>query len=222
MNTKSIVLSIASIALAAGMALLASPVFAQSCTTQYGGSTTCMPSDLIINKQVQNPVNGVFVDNLTVSDPTFAPAANVLFQLTIQNTSGQTFDPVTVKDVFPSYLTFVSGPGTYDSGSNTLTMTMNNLIAGESRTVQVMAKVNSLDKSIVCVNNYAEARDDAVGRFDSDTAEVCLATNVLGTTTLPVAGFNDYLLLLPFAGVSLSGFALLKKPASTAKRGEKS
>jgi len=53
------------------------------------------------------------------------------------------------------------------------TMTMNNLIAGESRTVQVMAKVNSLDKSIVCVNNYAEARDDAVGRFDSDTAEVC-------------------------------------------------
>jgi len=76
---KSIVLSIASIALAAGMALLASPVFAQSCTTQYGGSTTCMPSDLIINKQVQNPVNGVFVDNLTVSDPTFAPAANVLF-----------------------------------------------------------------------------------------------------------------------------------------------
>ncbi len=207
--TKNIILSIAS--MFAGLALLASPVYADTCTTQYGGTTTCTPADLIINKMVQNPVTGNFVENLTASDPTFSPGSNVLFQLTIQNTSGQTFDPVTVKDVFPGYLTFVSGPGSYDSGSNTLTFTLNNLIAGETRTVQVMAHVNSLDKSIVCVNNYAEARDDAVGRFDSDTAQLCLSTNVLGATTLPVAGFADYLLLLPFAGVGLAGVALLKK-----------
>lgn len=210
MNTKTIIFSLASIA--AGLALAATPVFAQSCTTQYGGqygnTTTCMPADLTINKQVQNPVTGTFVENLTASDPIFALGQNVLFQLTITNASGQTFDPVTVKDVLPSDLTFVSGPGSYDSGNHTLTFTLSNLIAGETRTVQVMARVAWLDKSTVCVNNYAEARDDAVGRFDSDTTQLCLGSNVLGATTLPVAGFNDLALLLPFAGVALSGVAM--------------
>lgn len=209
MNTKNIVLS--ALATLALLAIPASQVFAQSCTTQYGGQVTCAPADLTINKQVQNPVTKSFVENLTTSDPTYKPGDNVLFQLTITNSSGQTFDPVTVKDVLPPFLTFVAGPGSYDAGSNTLTFMLNNLIAGETRSVQIMAHVNSIDKSMVCVNNYAEARDDAVGRFDSDNAQLCLSTNVLGATTLPVAGFNDYLLLLPFAGVSLSGLALLKK-----------
>jgi len=213
MNTKGIVVSL--ISAIAGLAFMASPVFAQTCTTQYGGqygtTQTCMPADLTINKQVQNPVTGNFVENLSASDPTYTAGSNVLFQLIIKNSSGQTFDPVTVKDILPPYLTFVSGPGTYDAGTRTLTFTMNNLIAGETRTAQIMAKVGALDKSMVCVNNYAEARDDAVGRFDSDNAQLCLGSNVLGATTLPVAGFNDYLLLLPFAGVGLIGFALLKK-----------
>lgn len=170
-----------------------------------------MPADLIINKQVQNPVTGSFVENLTSSDPTFSPGANVLFQLIIKNASGQTFDPVIVKDVFPANLVFVSGPGSYDAGSHTLTFTMNNLIAGETRTVQVMARVLSTSGSFVCETNYAEARDDAVGRFDSDTAQLCIRTNVLGATTLPVAGFDDFAFMLPFAGIALSGVALLLK-----------
>lgn len=207
MNTKNIFLSLFSVL--ATLALFARPAFADQCTTQYGGEITCQPSDLTINKEVQNPVNGNFVENLTASDPTFSPGSDVLFQLTIKNTSGQTFDPVTVHDVFPSFLTFVSGPGTFNSSNNTLTFTLNNLIAGETRSVQIMAHVLTPDKSFVCVNNYADV--SSLNRFDSDTAEVCLQTNVLGATTLPVAGFNDYLLLLPFAGVGLAGFALLKK-----------
>lgn len=209
MNTKSIVLSLISgIILFAGAT---SPIFADYCTTQYGGTETCRPSDLLINKQVQNPVSGIFVENLNTGDPTFLPGSNVLFQLTIQNVSGQTFNPVVVKDVLPTYLTFVSGPGTYDESNRTLTFSLENLIAGETRNIQIMAKVLPTSASFVCMNNYAEARADIVGRFDSDTAQFCIKTTVLGATTLPVAGYNDLVLLLPFAGLGLTGIALLKK-----------
>jgi len=211
MNTKNIILSLitgfAFTALAAGF----SPVFADYCTTQYGGTETCRPSDLLINKQVQNPINGNFVENLSSGDSTFSPGSEVLFQLTIKNVSGETFNPVNVKDVLPSYLTFVSGPGTFDQASRTLTFSLENLIAGETRNVQILTKVLPTTVSFVCVNNYADVRAEAVGRFNSDTAQFCIQTNVLGATTLPVAGFNDYLLLLPFAGVGATGIALLKK-----------
>lgn len=191
--------------------------YADTCTTQYGqygNSTNCQPSDLIINKQVKNPITNNFVENLSANDPTFSPGSDVWYRLTIQNTSGQTFDPVTVKDVLPTYETFVAGPGTYDANTRTLTFTLNNLIAGETRTVDIEAQVVAtnqfpMGKTFVCVNNYAQV--SALNRFDSDTAQSCIQTNVLGATTLPVAGFNDYLLLLPFAGVGLSGFALLRK-----------
>lgn len=216
MNTKNIVLSLISgLAFTACVARLAPTVFADTCTTQYGGTQTCQSSDLIIDKQVQNPITGNFVENLG-SDRPFSPGATILFQLTIKNTSGQTFDPVTVTDVFPHYLSFVSGPGTYDAGNRTLTFTLNNVIAGETRTVQVMVKVANANQipsmsTPLCENNYSEARDDAVGRFDSDTAQICIQTNVLGATTLPVAGSNDLALLLPFAGLGLTGIALLRK-----------
>jgi len=212
MYTKRIVLSTISI-----LALLAFPAraaFADMCTTQYGGETTCNPSDLTINKQVRNTNTNAFVENLSATDLTFSAGSDVLYKLTIKNTSGETFNPVYVKDVLPSFLTFVAGPGTYNADTNTLTLELKEVIAGETRTVEVMARVKNLDsfngKSFVCVNNYAEVK--ALNRFDSDTAQVCLGTsNVLGATTLPVAGYADYMALLPFAGVGLAGIALLKK-----------
>ena len=211
MNTKYIVLSLIAVSFSIWHLAFGIPrVYADYCTTQYGGQTSCQPSDLLIDKEVQNPITKEFKENLS-SDSTFSPGADILFKLTIKNVSGETFNPVVVKDVLPSYLTFVSGPGTYDAASRTLTFTLNNVIAGETRTVQIIAKVLPTTASFVCVNNYAEARADIVGRFDSDTAQFCIQTNVLGVTTLPVAGYNDLLLLLPFAGLGIAGFALLKK-----------
>ncbi len=215
MKTKSIALY--TIASFIGFLALATPVNADMCTTQYGqygNSTNCQPSDLTINKQVRNPITNGFVENLSSTDPTFSPGSDVLYRLTIKNSSGETFNPVTVKDTLPAYLTFVAGPGTYDSATKTLTFTLENVIAGETRTVDIMARVVDTNqfpagKTFVCVNNYAEVR--ALNRFDSDTAQSCIQTSVLGATTLPVAGFNDMLLLLPFAGVGLTGFALLRK-----------
>lgn len=203
------------------IAILALTVFvpsvqAQECVTQYGGNVVCPPTDLSINKQVAQPVvskggvtaSSTFVENLGSTNP-FGPGAEVLYRLVVKNTGSVTLNPVTVKDVLPQHLTFVSGPGSYDANTRTLTIVMNDLTAGESRTVELLTKVVDAaqfptNQNTFCITNYAEARGG--NRFDDDTAQVCLAA----APNLPVAGFNDLALMLPFAGVGLSGLALLK------------
>jgi uncharacterized repeat protein (TIGR01451 family) len=189
--------------------IAAGQVHADTCTTQYGGTTTCVPTDLTVNKEVRNPINNVFVENLGTGDKLFKTGDEVTYRLTIKNASGETFNPVTVHDVLPPYLTFVAGPGTYNKDNRTLTFTLENLIAGETRQVEILARVVDLpnDKSVFCVENKADV--SALNRYDDDTAQVCLGTNVLGST-LPVAGFDDFALLLPAVGVALSGIVMLK------------
>lgn len=209
MNYKAIVPSL----VLAGMAAFAPSVLADMCTTQYGGTTTCQPSDLTVNKQVKNPTSGVFVENLTTTDPTFTPGSDVTFKLTIKNASGETFDPVTVKDTLPPYLEFVAGPGTYNKDTKVLEFKLEKMIAGESRTVEILARVVDASgfptgKSLFCVTNVAEV--SALNRRDSDSAQACLQNGDVARI-LPVAGYSDLMLLLPFAGVGLGGLALLRK-----------
>ncbi len=217
MITKHIATLLSSLVIGVWILGFAAPLaLAQTCTTQYGGTTTCVPSDLTINKQVKHPTSGVFVENLGVSDTPFGVGSDVLFRLTIRNGSGETFNPVTVKDVLPEHLTFVAGPGVYDSKTRTLTYTLTNLIAGETRVQEILAKVVSAlpqDKSLICEQNLAEV--SALNRKDDDTSQVCMASKVMGTTTLPVAGFDDLLLILPFIGTALGGFAMLRKGRRT-------
>ncbi len=199
--------------LLASLFIAPSRIMADECTTQYGGTTTCTSTSLTINKQIQNPATGAFVENLGSTDATFSVSQHVLFQLIIKNNGTQAFSTATVKDTFPNELTFLGGPGTFNKATNTLTFTLDSLNAGESRTVQVLGvidpnKVNK-NRSISCVVNTAFASSD--NSSSQDTAQLCITTNVLGATTLPVAGFNDYALLLPFALLGLAGIALMIK-----------
>lgn len=187
---------------------------AQDCVTQYGGSqygAGCPPTDLTINKEVKHPTSGVFVENISASDTTYAPGAEVLFKLTIKNGSGETFAKVDVRDVLPEHFDFVAGPGTYNKDSRTLTFTLENMIAGETRFVEILTKVKSsgLPTDLFCVTNQAFV--SALNRNDDDTAQVCVTTKVLGVTTLPAAGFNDLLVIIPFLAVGWAGLLLVRK-----------
>lgn len=213
MNKKQIFLSLT--AFFAGALMLVPSVSADMCTTQYGGTTTCNPSDLTINKQVFNPVTKVYVENMTTTDHTFAATNEVTYRLIVHNGSGETFQ-ATIKDVLPPYMEFVSGPGTYNKETRELEFKMENLIAGETRTVDLLARVVDASKfpdgkSLFCVVNVADVR--ALNRYDSDSAQVCLQ-NGPKPTILPVAGFNDLTMILPFLGVGLGGLALLRKKRS--------
>ncbi len=208
-------LSATFVAGAAAFLSVATPVFATyGCGGQYGSTDCPTPQDLSVNKQVYNPIKKVYVENLGVTDATFAPGDVVEYKLVVKNASGETFAKVTVTDTLPPYLNFEAGPGTYNASDKTLTFTEENMIAGESRTVTILTKVMAKSSlpaspSTFCVTNQVKV--SSTGRNDSDTAQTCISTAVLGTTTLPIAGFEDLWLILPFAGVGLSGLALLKK-----------
>ena len=49
------------------------------------------------------------------------------------------------------------------------------------------------------------------GEWDEDNTKICVQTEVLGVTTLPQAGPEDYLPLLPFALIGITGVAMLFK-----------
>ena len=196
------------------LSLLARPAFAETCTTQYGGTTPCVSTQLTIDKKVRDPINlNVFKENVVDGDTPYAPGATVEYLLTVTNSTNQSYQTVTVKDVLPAELEFTGGPGTYDAGSRTLIFTITNLGAGQTVANRVAAIVKplatNLTKTCNVVNSVKLLIDS--NEVDNDTAALCVKSEVLGATTLPVAGFNDLFLLLPFAGMGLGGLALLKK-----------
>lgn len=150
------------------------------CQPTYGGvyGGPCVPSvDLTIDKKVQNPSTGVFVDNLSVNDPKFAPEQVITFKIVVTNTGSKNLDTVTVKDIFPSFVTFSGGAGFYDASKNTLTLTLDSLKSGESRTFTIGGRVASLkdlpsDKMISCVINQAQATSE--NQTVSDNAQLCI------------------------------------------------
>jgi len=195
--------------------LISMPVaYADSYGTYGGGST---PTDLVINKLVKNPISNVFVENLGSTDPTFSPGSTATFRLVIKNGSGETMNPVTVVDQLPSYLTFVSAtvPVTYDKGLNKVIITLSDIIAGDTRIIDMVVAVapkTSFPKgqSHFCVTNYSKVTAPARPNGDDDTAELCMTTAV-GKEILPVAGVNDMVALIPFFTLGGIGAVLLKK-----------
>ncbi len=207
----------------ASIVLLSSAFFAGTVHADSYGNGHEVPANLTINKEVKNPITNGFVENLGSTDPTFSPGSTVTFKLTVKNASGETFSPVEVVDQFPDYLTFIESttPGTYDVGKRRLVMNLENLIAGESRTIEVTAKVAersafASDRDFFCVSNYTKATAPARPNGDDDTAELCITTRVKGAENLPVAGFNDFATILPFLSLGGIGFILLKKKSHSA------
>lgn len=164
---------------------------AVSCQPIYGGGQTCVQSgNVLINKTVQNPLTGVFVDNLGVNDPHFSPDQTINFQISVTNTGGQTLPRVTVQDVLPKFVQFVSGVGSFDQNANTIAFDVLNLNPNETRTFSLTGKivpVNQLpaDSNVICdITNTAIATVDGQTQ---DIAKFCLQTQqaaaVVGTTT---------------------------------------
>ena len=192
------------------------------CTPIYGGGETCVSKgNLIINKTVKNPSSGLFVDNLSqTSDPKFGPNQTITFQLTVVNTGGKNFSEVTVTDILPSYLDFVSGPGVFDSNTKKLTFKIVDLGAGETRTYTIAVKVTPSipsDPAVNCVVNQARAISDISEA--SDVSQVCLQNTgkggfeVLGAPKVyetPATG-PEMLPLFGLIPAGLSGLFLRKR-----------
>ena len=185
---NKVYLFILTLAIFAFMASAKGALADTSCQPIYGGGQTCIQvGNVVINKTVQNPQTGSFVDNLNVNDPKFAPGSSVTFNITVTNTGSSTINKVTVKDTLPQFVNFVSGPGSFDSNTKVLTFDVTNLKAAESRTLTVAAKVTEAgqfpaDQGITCVVNQALAASEN-GQQSSDNSQFCIQKPVLGETT---------------------------------------
>jgi uncharacterized repeat protein (TIGR01451 family)/LPXTG-motif cell wall-anchored protein len=146
---------------------------------------------LSLNKMVQDPRNGVFYDNLNSDSFTFLHGQEALFKLEVKNNSNTEIANVRVKDVLPSQLDFVEGPGSYDGNARTLSFSVDKLGPGELKTYYLKVKTNSPADNTVCATNFAEARSNDL--VSQDTSVVCIGKKVLGVTKeLPKTGISNF------------------------------
>ncbi|MCJ7804360.1 DUF11 domain-containing protein [Patescibacteria group bacterium] len=187
------------------------------CEQQYGGGETCYEGELRLDKVVKNPSSGTYVDNLYSSDPNFSADQEVWFKLNIKNTGSDDLNDIEVKDKFPNYILFVSGPGSWNDSDKTLSWKIDHLSPGESKDYEIKGKIvgeGSLpsDSGTYCVTNYGEAKKD--NKSASDTSQLCITKKVLGITTMPKTGANlIWFLTLPILlnFVLIFGFKIHKK-----------
>lgn len=167
-----------------------------SCQPIYGGGQSCATTNnLAINKKVLNPQTNQFADNLGINDPKYQPNFITTFQLTVTNTADRDFSNVKIQDIFPQYVLFSSGPGTFDANTKTLTISADNLKAKESRTFTIMGKVVDsasipLASGTVCIVNQATATSN-LNDVAQDNAQFCIekvAAGIPQPTSQPTKG----------------------------------
>lgn len=189
-------LPIASIAATAALLLLASqtPILAD----QYGNSTPDF--SLRLNKLVQDPKSGNFVENLGISTPLQA-GDDVTFRVEITNTGKQSFSFIDVKDTLPNFLDFVSGPGTFNKQGNVITFRLENFTPGKTETRDIKLRVVGKDMlpsntASLCIVNAATATTNT-NQTVTDTAQICIGTPIVTTPPqLPKTGPLLYLILM--------------------------
>lgn len=215
MKSNKVLIATAVLALTLGIAPRVSAN--GTCTDQYGSYVNCPSNNIDINKKVRYPTNpSVFVENLTDRDASYSPGDEVEYDVAVTNTSNDNFATVTVIDVFPGVVTFVSGPGRYETNNNKLTYELSNLKAGETVHNRVLVKLADASKfpnDLKCdIVNTVTATGPG-GQSDQDQSSLCVRTGINGVKTLPVAGFDDWAYMIPFLTFALIGFGILGKGA---------
>lgn len=195
-----------------------------SCQIIYGGGQVCPQNvSFTVKKEVRKPNSTtVFVSDLSINDPKFTPNSKVFFKITIKNTGTAEIRNMTITDTLPQFVTFVSGGKV---SGKTVTITLDKLTPGASRSFDVEAKVVDAsllpqDKGTVCVIN--KAKGEVSGESAEDSTQFCIERKVLGANptpqvvtttppkTVPTTG-PEMLPLLALVASGVTGILLRKK-----------
>lgn len=188
------------------------------CVGQYSQYAPCPSYAINIDKTVGKPgtsndaTSYSYVDNLTVSDPRFAPDQVAFFRIIVKNTSNTKLINVEVKDTLPSYLEPLEGPGSFNSTSREITFNAGDFEVNEEKTYSLKVKVlpqGSLpaDKGLFCVTNFVKASTS--NAYDDDTAQLCIEKQV-SAETVPSAGPEYGTILFAFE-IALLGTGIYLK-----------
>lgn len=199
-----------------------------SCQPIYGGGQSCVTTNnIIVDKTILNPKTNQLVDNLGINDPKYQPDFITTFQIKVTNTGNNLLPSVEVKDIFPQYVSFSSGPGNFDSNTRTLTFPVINLEKNESRVFTILGRIAD-EKSIplangnICVVNQALATT-STNEAAQDNAQFCIEKKEVSiikggfpvfapvpTATTPATG-PEVLSLFALIPTGLTGWFLRKK-----------
>lgn len=199
-----------SIVFVIGFSLLSQPAYAAvRCETQYGGTQVCVTTgQLQVNKEVFDPQNKKYVDNLGINDYKFSPGELISFRISIKNVGDATLGNVAVADIPQA--------GFLDLATGASNFNLTNLAPGETRQQELKFRVADASKlpqnNVICLINAAEATAD--NSRDRDTTQICLERQVLGkgvveipkTGLPPVAWIASGLFLI--MGFQLRRFSL--------------
>ena len=191
-NTFSTLVLTGAFLATAGSSIAAGDYYGTSnCQVIYGGGEVCNNEvDFTINKMVGVPSKSDFAENLNVNDSNYTADATIPFKIIVTNTGKNKINHIKVTDTLPSYLTYVSGGGTWDQNARTITFDLNGLEAGKSQQYIINTKVvseNQLpkDKASLCVINQVNAIEDN-GAKAQDSSQVCITKVVVPQKNVPV------------------------------------
>lgn len=154
--------------------------FAQAvCQPIFGGGQTCVTDkDITVQTKILNPDTNQMVDNLSINDAKYRPGFNIIFQISITNHRTVVIRRANMKDIFPQYVNFSSGPGSFNVNTRTLLFDIDNLQPSETRTVNIQGKIAdvsqlSFSENVLCVVNQVVGTviDPAIGQ---DNAQFCI------------------------------------------------
>lgn len=188
-----------------GTTLFPSKALAQ-CTQLYGGSESCTTSSKFsIEKLVQTPGKGggTYVNNLSINDAKYSPTEIVSFKIVVKNTGSAVIQTLTISDTFPQFLSFNTGPGSFDSNTKKFTLTVKDLQPGQSQTYDVTGKLAESklmpsDQGVICLINQASGTDNN-GSTNTSSSQFCIQKDVLGAS-FPVYTTKGGLVATPATG----------------------
>jgi len=174
-----------------------------NCQFIFGGGASCeQNSPITINKFVQNPESKLYVDSLLPSDPQYKAGDTVVFKLTLNNPTNAAINNIEVSDVFPPYINYQSGQGTFNTATRTFTVTIDQLKSKESRDIQIEGQIvanNQLpdDQFNRCIIN--QARVNANNKISQDNSIICLSkeTSASAFTNNPTQSTKGNLQIYP-------------------------
>lgn len=186
--------------------LLSTNVSAQSsCPPIFGGGDPCVVHpNLTIDKKIEDPLSGQFLDALTYTISDQSEAENLIFRITIKNTSSNALSNISLTDTLPSVFTYVSGNGKYDPAKKTFTDTINKLEKNQSKeyTLRVTINPEVLEKASACSINQAVITQN--NKKGSDYVKTCINLSI-GTTVTSVEGATSKGGLKPTAPKTTKG-----------------
>lgn len=160
---------------------------ADTCPAIYGGGLVCQEAnDFRIDKKVQTPKDGSYVDRIPENETKVAPNRTMIFRIQITNKTDKTLRSIRVTDTLPNFVQFVRSDGTTKQNKQEVSYTIQTLEAKKTHTMNIQGKVLSKDKlpdsSPLCVANQAEAKS-GFSQTALDFVTFCIDKNANGITT---------------------------------------